>query len=574
MTTIVAVNGLSSAGGYLNPNVSVALRGFTVDYWPPHAADTGLFPVSVDTDKVFVPTQPINNLVTYNATHYFEDFYFHLWIRPITLDLGNLLSSQTRTVELWNSFLTPVHVESIELSGTQGITLTPPEGYADVPFTLAPNQSISYVVHIDTAGPPNIDAGVTWTATEDNVTLRVLGSRVTLFPFAPDWANGIDETIAARSMILRSANGTEQSINLWEQYRRSYQITYMLKGVDAQLFSNLLFGWQGRLYGLPLWPEMGYLVSPIAPGGLRVDVPTAGRTFVPGSVVMLRIGRGENAGRYEVREIDSVDATGLVLKTPVAGQWVVGAQVIPTAVAMLSQTLQWAYQTPRVIQTAIQFNCEPSQTDPLMPVVAPAALYRGYELYRGITNWRSGTAASSTSDALIRDLNNAIFDLMPQAGYSPRGRTHNWMFKTLEEVLDFRAWLRRRKGKTFGVWMHSAIDDFDMVLTTFANRTDMTVKTNGYVAYANLHAARRDVYIETYAGQWYARRITDAADSEGGTTVLHIDTPLGVDVAPEEIKRFCFLSFYRLATDESTVHWHAPGKAEAATGLLPTKSLA
>ena len=118
----------------------------------------------------------------------------------------------------------------------------------------------------------------------------------------------------------------------------------------------------------------------------------------------------------------------------------------------------------------------------------------------------------------------------------------------------------------------SAIDDFDMVTVTPSSTAVVVVKTNGYAAFANQHPARRDIYIETYKGAWYARRITGAADALDGTTQLLIDSPLGVTVNPKDVKRFCFLSFYRLSADENSIHWHAPGKAEATTGLLPTKS--
>jgi hypothetical protein len=569
MAVILAFDGRSGIAGYDNPYVSIAMRSFAVDYWPPYQIDAGFSSAGVMARVE--PVVPAKAVSSVDGLSYLKDFYFRLYIIPSSLDIGNLLSSQTREFEVWNAFLTPLHIDDIEQVAADGITLIPPAGTGNPPLDMAPTQSLTYSVNIDIAGPPTIDAKLIWHSSEPDAALTITGSRVVVFPFLPNWGIGIDETIAARSFLLRGANGDEQSIDGRDRFRRSYNVPYSLTGVDAQRFSNLLFSWQGRFYGLPLWPEIGYLTATAAIGTDRLTIPTLGRTFVAGGLLMLF--RGKDTVNVETRDILSADATGVTLKLPLAQTWEAGTRVVPLAVSMIGQQIPINQLTPRSIVAGVQFDCEPSQTDPLTPDIAPVDTYRGYELYRGKTNWRNSMQVSYTSDAIIRDQATNVFDLMVQSGYSGRGRSHDWFMKTLADVLAFRAWLKRRKGKTFGVWMHSAIDDFDMVTVTGSGSAVITVKTNGYAVFANQHPARRDIYIETYKGAWYARRITGAADGVNGTTQLLIDTPLGVTVNPEDVKRFCFLSFYRLAADENAIHWHAPGKAEATTGLLPTKSL-
>jgi hypothetical protein len=569
VAVILGTNGSSGLAGYVNPYVSIAMRSFGVDYWPPYSVDEGFSSAGAMSrvEPVVIPKV----IGSYKNNSYLEDFYFRIYIIPTSLDIGNLLSSQTREFEVWNAYLTPLHVDSIEQVAADGITLVPPTGTGEPPLDMAPTQSLIYSVNIDIAGPPSIDAKLIWHSSAPDAALTITGSRVVVFPFVPNWAIGIDETIAARSFLLRGANGDEQSIDGRDRFRRSYQVPYSLTGVDAQRFSNLVFSWQGRFFGLPLWPEIGYLTAPAAAGTSRLTLPTLGRTFVAGGLLMLY--RGKDTVNTETRDILSADATGITLKLPLSQTWETGTRVVPLAVSMIGQQVLVNQLTPRAIAAGVQFDCVPDQTDPLTPDIAPTDIYRGYELYRGKTNWREAMQVSYTSDAIIRDQNTNVFDLVVQSGYSGRGRSHDWFMKTLADVLAFRAWLKRRKGKTFGVWMHSAIDDFDMVTVTGSATAVVTVKTNGYAVFANQHPARRDIYIETYNGAWYARRITGAADSSDGTTQLIIDAPLGVTVNPEDVRRFCFLSFYRLSADENSIHWYAPGKAEATTGLLPTKSL-
>jgi hypothetical protein len=570
MVAILAVDGKSSAGGYVNPNISVQLRSFGLDIWPPHEVDAGLLPGAYATTKhpPTVPAIPINAV---DGLSYRDDYYYHLIVTPTLLDLGNLLAAQTRDVKLWNAYLEPVDVTALVVSDMEGFSIVPPAGFGVTPFILAPLQEITYQVTASLDGPPNLNTTVLWQTDHGDAQSRVLGSRVTIFPFLPDWSAGIDETISARSSVLRAPDGTEQSISLRERYRRKYSVPYTLRDENAQMAENLLFGWQDRTYGVPAWPEQDYLTANTVAGSDTLAVPTVNKTIKVGSIIMVFTGR--DVLNAEIREVLSMTTSSVKTKTPFTVDWPAGSRVVPVLLGAAAPQLQGSHFVPTYLQVGIEFNLQPLNTDDNAPDTAPAATYRGYEVYLGRTNWRDGLSASFQNDVRVVDMQTGMFRLIPQAGFSNIGRSHMWFLKTLADAAAFRQWLKRRRGKTVGVWMPSATDDFTMASVTSSTTTAVIVKTNGYASMVKQHPARRDIFVQLRSGPNYSRRITDSLDNGDGTTTLTIDAAFGATINPNDVKQFSFLTFYRMVSDDTILHWHMPGKAEAITGLISAKAL-
>lgn len=570
MTSLAGQNATSQQGGSDLPALSSSLGAFDGDKWPPHEIDMQLT-LSGSATRVSVNAHA-RSLSGGQTKDYTDDFYYHLVLRPSTIDLRNILTAQTRQVTLWNAYFEDVEVTDISVLNGSGVTLTPPVDFPTTPFTLKPLQQITYDVSISLAGPPKLDATIAWSNDhEDDATLHLIGSRITVFPFLPDWAPGIDEVLSARSSVLRSPDGDEQSISLRQRFRRSYAIPYTLQDEQAQYADNLLFGWQDKLFGVPAWPEQGYTTAAITAGSSDVVLPTAGRTLLPGVLVM--VFAGKDVLNAEIREVLSVTSSGFKTTEPFVNAWPSGVRVVPLLLGAAAPQLQGTQLVPNLLQIGVQFDLEPSTTDDNAPVVAPAATYRGYEVYLGRTNWRDNLSINMQNDVMRVDFETGIFRLVPQSGFSGIGRSHTWFLKTLADVSSFRSWLKRRLGKTTGVWMPSATDDFTLAETVGSATTSFQVKSNGYALLVNQNESRRDIYVRLANGHYFLRRIVSSTDGGGGTTLLQIDTAFGEQIAPGDVKQFSFLSFYRVSSDNTTIHWHVPGKAEAVTGLIPTKAL-
>ena len=74
--------------------------------------------------NVSVPAQMA--IVGVKLNSYLQDYYFRVHVRPSRIDLGNLLSSQTRQVEVWNAHLTSKLLASITRERVEGFVLSEP----------------------------------------------------------------------------------------------------------------------------------------------------------------------------------------------------------------------------------------------------------------------------------------------------------------------------------------------------------------------------------------------------------------------------------------------------------------
>lgn len=560
----------SNKYGSGNPLISTDLDIFEPQLYTPHGT-TGPRPV-FGTTALGLPGNVQHEAKSgFVMNTFFEDFYLRIQVTPLTIDAGSLLSSQTRIIKVWNAFLTPVTVESVEFEGFDGMTLIPPATHPNTPYVLQPLEEINYQVQIGINGPPVIAATVIIHTSTGDVTITITGSRVVLFPFKPNWSSQIAETLSARSTTIRSYGGTEQTVAMRRKVRRNFTIPYSVRDLDAQLFANLIVGWQNRLYGLPIWPEQSYSTADLASGSSVVQAATSYRSFQSGGLVMVYYGK--NSSDYEVREIDTMTSSSISVKIPFTRNWAKGSKVIPVLLAAMDASVSGTYATSGALAASIGFSCEPSTTDDNANYAEVPATYRGYELYLGITNWRDPNAFNFNTDAQMVDMQSGVFEMVGLSPYSSAGRSHDWFMKTLQAVQQFRSWVYRRRGKAIGCWMPSSLDDFTIASDYPASGLSITVKTNGYATFIQQADARKDLYIQLRNGNYYARRITASVDNGDGTTSLTLDTAIPENMSASTIRRFSYLTFYRMSSDDVPITWYVDGVAEATTGLLPAKAV-
>ncbi|MDE8660772.1 hypothetical protein PUL39_030480 [Pseudomonas aeruginosa] len=88
-------------------------------------------------------------------------------------------------------------------------------------------------------------------------------------------------------------------------------------------------GWGGRIWALPVWPDIQLLASVTAAGAQTVECDTRWRDFRAGGLALLR---GESAFEYEVVEIQDLDCVyGDPLNALFSGAFTAGSRLYPFA---------------------------------------------------------------------------------------------------------------------------------------------------------------------------------------------------------------------------------------------------
>lgn len=498
---------------------------------------------------------------------FLTDWYYRIHFIPGELDIGNLLSNQSRNVVVWNAFFEDKTVSSFALSNGDGITVTEPFA---TPYVMNSLALYTYVVTLSTNGPPTIDATMTWVIAGDTYSVPVTGRRVVVWPFAPNWANPVDETLEWLTSIEASFDNTEQRFAMREDPRRVLEYRPQIVGKDTGLFESVVFGWADRLYALPLWQERAILTADAFAGATSLSFDTSNRTFMPdGLLVLLR-----DAFTLEALEIQSVSASGVVLKKPIETNWLKGSRVFPIMVSRLEKPLSAQYVAEDKIDGFVRFVGSPAETETRTPINAAPVTYNGVEVYTAPTNWINPMQLSYDASYDLLDSDTGVFSLRQRAGWPTITRSHEWLNKDKTVSTDVRNFFSRRRGRLTPAWIPTGTVDFKLAEDAGQTSSVIRVIDNDYGSLVNQHPARKHIVIQLRGGTNIIRGITGYTPDVDGTAVLALDATIGQNITIAGVRRISFIGLYRLASDSVTFSWRTDEVSIVQSNFLLTRPAA
>lgn len=545
--------GRSSDAGYLDPDFTDDLEDYggtwltTLEEW-----EAGKAPMpSPYTSQLPVSTTPLN-LSGYFARSFFDDYYNRIHIVPNVLDIGNLLSIQTRDTLIWNAYLTSQALASIGEVDTIGLT----ESGITVPTTFAPLEERTYSVTVDTQGPATIAALYTFSFPLESPTLEVIGRRVVVFGHPPNWADEVVESYEWLTDILTAYGGVEQAIGLREVPRRglAYSLTTMDRHAGNRL-ETLLLGWQSRLFAVPVWTDCQALAADLALGSLAIPCETSGYEYAADGLAVLWRGHEE----YEAVEIESVGASSLTLKAATLALWPAGTKILPVRLGRLPGAQNLKRETGHHFSGRVEFRFD---DHPGWPAADVGDTYLGYRVYPLKPNWAGDIDVEHLRKLAELDYDTGLNWINDESGMASIVKRWNWMHKTRAEIVAFRSWLAARNGRQSRFWSETQGDDMDLAAPIGSTDTSFQIRNIGYQRYLNGRGDRRHIAIRTLAGAVYYRQITGATEDSATLETLAIDSALGALVSPADIASIRFMHLTRLESDSIDIVWHHLGLAE------------
>ena len=491
------------------------------------------------------------------ANSYFEDFYNRVHITPRRLDIGNLLSVQTREASVWNAHLEPQAMPVIEESGTEGLS----EAGVVAPTTFGALEERTFQITVDTAGPAAINAEYTFVFPSEAPVLTVVGRRVVVFGYAPNWAAPVTERLAWLTDVMIAQGGVEQRVGLRAAPRRA--LAYALATPtrhQTNLLETMLLGWQSRLWAVPVWTEMQALAADLPAGSLAVPCITSGYEFAPNGLALL----WASPERYEALEVATVGASSIALKSGTLADWPAGTRVYPIRLGRMPARQKLTRETDRHVVSAVEFAFD---DNPAVTAADIGDVYAGYRVYAGRTNWADPVEVDLVRqvDELDYETGRAWVDDL--SGLAAQLKSWHWTLGSRAEIEAFRGWLAARAGRRVPFWSVSQAVDMEVTAPVGANDTAITIRNIGYQRFLDGRADRRHIALRTRAGAVYYRSITGSAEIDAATEQLAMDSALGVTLQPVEIESVRFMHLTRLETDAVEIAWHRLGLAECSTLL-------
>ena len=256
--------------------------------------------------------------------------WFEKWhVFPGELALGNVLTTQFRELEIFNGFRTESRTwQGFTNNAGAGVTIT---NLPALPLLMPAQSSFVNQVQVSTAGPPEISGTLDFDVDlvpPDVIIVPITGNRITIFPFRPQ--TPITERLEFKTDILRLFDGTEQRLSLRGAPRQNFEFTIRVDdSVTRDAINSILFDWQARVFGVPVWFEAKPLLAPLRTTDTVVQVDTADADFRDGGLVTIY----ESNFSQSTVQILTVNPTNLVLQVAIGRAFTTDAIVIPTRTA-------------------------------------------------------------------------------------------------------------------------------------------------------------------------------------------------------------------------------------------------
>lgn len=553
-------DGLAGTLAGLSPSVSAGLENnFQTQAQTAERSING----DTHTDGVSTP-QPKQALTGSVYRDFSQLWYNHIHILPSRIDVGNLVSNQTRSIEVFNGYFTTQTLDSVAGTDVAGTSFA-----ASTPETFAPLQSRFHNLIITTTGTPAFSGFYTLTFdTLGDFLLYVSGKRVVAIPFQHNWddkaGGNIIERLAYLTSILPSESGIEQAI-MWRKFpRRTLEYRFLLASTPTNaarlraLWHALMFGWQHRVFAVPVWTDATRLAAQANAGQPTITVPTQFFDYDVGNYVMLWV----NEETYEILEIQSVAASTLTCTVNLSNTWPAGRTVVmPARLGIAQPQITGTKQTVDLDTVPMTFELLPQAYSTNRLVAGARVMYRGFDVLMKSSGYNDTNDFQITRAMTRQDANIGLFRVNATNPAPLTNLDYGWTCPNHQYAADLFAWLDTRKGRYTPVWVPTWSHDLEVVQNIAASATSLII--NG-INYTGLYmpngapvASRRDVMLRLRDGQYFFRRITGATVNTNGTENINLDTAFGQIINTVDIDRVCFLVPSRLEADAVELAWYS-----------------
>ncbi|UYA99019.1 hypothetical protein P9A54_gp34 [Xanthomonas phage vB_Xar_IVIA-DoCa10] len=480
-----------------------------------------------------------------------DDLYYRVHVRPGVLELGNLLSSQTRAIEVWNAHFEGKTLEAIDAEGLDGIVLTQPE----VPPTVfGALESRIYQVSISTNGAPTIDGRYVFDFGDEEPTLRITGRRVVLWPFIPQ--TKFRESLEWQTDLLQ-AYSSEQRLALRTAPRQRFLYEFQLLPQQYSRAKAISTQWAHRVYGVPVWGELTRL-GQLLEGQTSLVFDATSADYRNNDIALV----WQDDETFLTIETVGASATGLELKVPL-GRSFDNAYVMPLRYARTLNGTEFTRRPDDVTMARLEFLVT-NNIDLGASVGLPQ--YRGKDVLMD----RSVTL-SDLAEKIVRpvdqfDNGSGPITADPQRGYPDRMETLGLDALSKAEAWRYRTWLHARRGKQKGFWLPGWNRDLLILANVDSAATSITVRPIGYPLYYGVS----DIMLVLTDGSVFYNRVLSGSTDTDGNEVLSLGGGFGRSFAASEVDLVCFMRHVRLDTDSVEITHSYAGRCSSTIPVIET----
>ncbi len=490
---------------------------------------------------------------------YFDVFYFNYHITPRVVDAGVITSDKSVAVSIWSAWPDSHTLDHFEYDGDSGTSVA-----LAVPKIFKGLESVDTQYLLSANGPARLDCVVKAVFDNGQGLGKVEGLRAVLWPFRPNWAKPVDETIDANTVVFMSERGYEQRRSVWANPRRS--VTFRVDTWEDMSDSlwRILDNYHDVSIAAADYVRWCNLAAPASAGDSEVTIhdPGAARRYwltVGGYVVFRKPGEGP-LQLAAVTAIDTASAAPNIvvsLDTPLAYDLSEGDYMHRCAIGYMPVSVAAGAYTYDV--ATVQFTlAETPGVQPAPPLISWAESFDGSPLFLRKFNWKRPPRISFRSFRRDIDLGAGRLGRYTPVPFSSRVLTAVWDEVTKEDVFEIERFFEARRGRAEAFWAPFFVRSVTPMSGLQAGQSILKVEGRDfYDAYRNspVHPA---IAVRVHGGPLVLRRVDSMSlvtDATGTNTAVVIQGTWDSDVPKDQIDGVEWLTKARFASDNLAVRW-------------------
>lgn len=500
----------------------------------------------------FVNGQPIGEAAQefagYIGPSYFNDYYDRVWIIPTVLDFGPITTDTSKLVFLWNAHLDRVRFtgfgvddDSLSINGLPTGVYIPALGGFNFSFVAS------------AVGQPTIDAQASFSfSPTEIVNVAVTGIRARLWPWLPNWANGVQVTVEYRTEVITSDNGKEQRIAIRQRPRKNISESCIVNEGRFQTFKRQMNAWLGRSTIVADATRFGKLAVKATHGEPTLLVSEVEPWMVPEALIVLL-----EADSACLRTIRSVTDNEIELSATVEGNWLAGSKVFKAVAGHLGRNINSRQRSNNVAEVDLDFNSDPGYETWPEPPAAPAT-YLGRELVLKRPNWANGLENGYQSYREEVDYGRGRMDFFYPIEYNDLIMKATFVGRDYDDAQEMEELFHRMRGQQGEFFMPTFTDDITIINEPRALQSQLRIAGTQFSRDFARDTIHKNLIIFFANGTNLIRRVQDifeTSDSLGNDSIVQVTAPFGRDIDLKDIRQICWLPLWRFASDSLTMEY-------------------
>ena len=391
-----------------------------------------------------------------------------------------------------------------------------------------------------------------------------------IWPFSPNWRQGVVDQREFRTDIAVTRSGKEQRRSLRSTPRRSLEFSCLIHGSRLREFVRFMDRQQNKDILMPDWVSYATLASDHPAGaGTAVLVSTAPAWMLPGTEVLLF-----SEMRQERRIVQTVSGTSVTF-TFAGEAWSAGTKIYRALPGLLPLEVTAGMPTNQVLSVPVTFTVNvgalPQEPFPVAPISTS-----GFEVFTRTPNWGESVQSLFTFPISIVDYGRGRTQNYRPVDFGTTTRRGTFYGLSRSDADALVSTFYRAKGRRGEFFMPTGLPDMDLKITIAANNPLMRVEGREiFDAYAG-EQVHRGVAVTLLNGQTYYRTVNGfTLITNGGATdtLLQLADGFPINISPADVLRISWMPRHRFGSDTIRISWLTDEIAEVPMAFVSLEAL-